>query len=105
MFIVIDGRLSLSRGGGASIELGPGDHAGEAILLHPRPARATLRAVEPSQLLVIERDALWEMIRARPYLGIELLERLGLKLGRHLDRAVLELHEGKMEGDSGYVAL
>lgn len=87
MYVVIDGRLELSRAGSVVGQLQAGDLVGETTLLHERPARSTLRATEPTRLLSIDGQAIKSLVQRRPYLGILLLEKLGKRLGRTLDRA------------------
>ena len=57
--------------------LSPGDHIGASTLLLPRPARATVRASEPSRTLSLAYERFHTLTRARPWLGVDLLARLG----------------------------
>jgi CRP-like cAMP-binding protein len=47
-----------------------------------------LRARQPSKVLVLEQEAFRSLVRARPWLGIGLFERLGRKLSQSLDQAI-----------------
>ncbi len=91
LMMVVDGRFEVSRDGVAEGILGPGEHAGATTLLGPRSARARLRALEPGRVLVMQRDPFWKLIRTRPWLGVGLLERLGRRLSRDLDRTIEQL--------------
>lgn len=90
LVILVHGRLALSRAGGDVGELSPGDYAGLTALFMPRPARATLRALEPSQVLGLEPQPFRVLLEARPWLGVSLLERLGRRLSRDLERNLSE---------------
>jgi serine/threonine protein phosphatase PrpC len=94
--VVLEGQLTLMRGQHTLLTLGAGESVGHACLVAPRKARATLRAGEgaPTQLLELPRDHFDRLLRARPWLGLELLERLGRWLSNQLDDALerAELH-------------
>jgi len=97
--VVMSGRFTLERGESVVGELEPGDHVGADTLLHPRPARAGLRAAAPSRLLTLDADGFRTLIRRRPYLGVALLERLALRLSRDLERSG-EVMTGSLADDS-----
>lgn len=86
MVVVLEGSLKVSRGDDAAAELQPGDALGEATLLHPRRVRATVRAAEPCRALLLERRAFMDLARERPWLGVDLLQRLGQRVARDLFR-------------------
>ena len=67
--------------------LRPGDVVGQTTLLSPRPSRAALRSSGNCRLLRIERDAFLALAQRRPWLGVQLLEKLGGKLSRDLNHA------------------
>lgn len=85
MLVVAEGLVEVTRDGKVIAELGPGDHVGASTLLVSRPAGGTLRTVEPSRLLSLESTSFQELVRRRPWLGVELLERLGRELARELN--------------------
>ncbi len=88
LMVVVDGRFEVSRDGDADGILSAGEHAGATTLLAPRAARASLTALERARLLIMRRRPFWALIRARPWLGVGLLERLGRRLSRDLDRSI-----------------
>jgi serine/threonine protein phosphatase PrpC len=88
LFVVTEGQFALIRGGQQLSVLGPGEFAGLTTLLQPRPARASLQAVQAGKLLYLERDAFWRLVRSRPWLGVALLERLGRRLSGLLDGVI-----------------
>ena len=61
-YIVIEGRLRVSKHGTLVRELGPGDFLGEISLVDGRPRTATVTAVGPVQALVIRRADFLEMV-------------------------------------------
>jgi CRP-like cAMP-binding protein len=54
-FLLLDGRVSVSRGGAPISELAAGDFIGEIALIDGRPRTATAVAVGPVQALVVQR--------------------------------------------------
>jgi serine/threonine protein phosphatase PrpC len=93
LMVVVDGRFDVSHEGRDDGELKTGDHAGATTLLSPRKARATVTAAERSKLLMLERRPFWKLIRARPWLGVGLLERLGRRLSTDLDRSLEQIEQ------------
>jgi CRP-like cAMP-binding protein len=61
-YVIVAGRLSVSRYGSAVRELGPGDFLGEISLVDGRPRTATTTAVGPVEALVIRRPAFLELM-------------------------------------------
>jgi CRP/FNR family cyclic AMP-dependent transcriptional regulator len=61
-YVIVDGRLSVSRNGSAVRELGPGDFLGEISLVDGRPRTATTTALGPVDALVIRRPAFLELM-------------------------------------------
>ena len=55
-YVVASGRLEALAEGRTAGELKPGDSFGEIALVRDTPRTATVRAVEPSDLVVIDRD-------------------------------------------------
>jgi signal transduction histidine kinase len=77
LFVVADGELQVfKRSGQADVPiatLGPGEIVGEMAVLEDRPRIASVRAVTPSQVLRIDRDAILEMVRTRPTATLSIL--------------------------------
>lgn len=95
--VVVEGHFDVSSDNTVHGKLGPGDHVGATTLLSPRRARASLRARGEGRLLILQRDPFWQIIRQRPWLGVDLLERLGRQLSQDLDRS-LEERDGDGSG-------
>ena len=61
-YVVVDGRLVVSRNGMTLRELGPGDFLGEISLVDGRPRTATVTASGPVKALVIRRPEFLELM-------------------------------------------
>jgi serine/threonine protein phosphatase PrpC len=94
LIVVAQGSFELSRGGAAVGNLQPGDHTAATTLLEPRPTRATLRTTQEGVLLSLDRDAFWRLVKQRPWLGINMLERLVRKLSHELDSSIDRRDDG-----------
>jgi CRP-like cAMP-binding protein len=81
-YIVISGRLRFTLGGDGRPEasgsiIPPGDILGWAALLVDQPRRiATVMALEPCRLLVIEGKALLQILEEEPRAGFLVMQRL-----------------------------
>ena len=88
LFVVVKGSYELVVDDEVTGRFAAGSYTGVHFLLDPRPARATLRAAEPSRLLRLTSARFSQAIRERPWFGIALLEQLGRRLSRDLDSAI-----------------
>jgi len=61
-YVIVDGRLRISRHGETIRDLGPGEFLGEISLVDGRPRTATAVAVGPVNAIVIERPAFLELM-------------------------------------------
>lgn len=73
MYVVLSGRVAVRKGGERVTTLGPGAHVGELALIDRAPRSATVRALEPSRVLVLERVQLYELVKHEPELSVRLL--------------------------------
>lgn len=84
-YLVRTGRVAVActeqAGGGERrvASLGPGALFGEGALLTDAPRNATVRAVEPTELLVLPREALHEVMGANRNLGIQMVQLVHLR--------------------------
>lgn len=85
LFITIEGELVVTKSGNEVAVLVSGSHVGEMALLSQRPRSATVRAVEPSRVLVIERSRFYQLIREEPDIGVKLMWSLAQALSLRLD--------------------
>jgi uncharacterized protein YhbP (UPF0306 family) len=69
-FIVVDGAVEVDRegvggegvGGDTPVSLGPGQFFGELAILRDRPRTATLKALEPTRVLALDRDTFRDIV-------------------------------------------
>lgn len=73
LYIILAGRVMVSKGGQDIVELHPGVHFGEMALIDQSPRSATVTAQETSRLMVIGRKPFYELIRREPVLAVKLL--------------------------------
>ncbi len=94
MFIVTAGRveLYLKNVAGEHVPLGfvePGELFGELSLLDNQPRSASARAVDNTELIVIDRGDLQQLITAHPAAALDMMAILG----KRMREANLQLHE------------
>src|SRR5690606_19204112 len=86
VFVVTRGRLEVLRrgdqGGVVVGHLGEGEFFGEASLLTGSPRSATVRAVEPTEVLMLSREALAPLLEADPGLAAVLSTALAERRAR-----------------------
>lgn len=96
LYLVLEGEVSISRRGVHLIDLGPSDHFGEIALAGETNRTASVHAVGPTRLLVLDREQILELVERRPDLGA----RLALKLMENLARRVADLTERLVEQEA-----
>lgn len=84
LYIVLAGKVSVSRGGTEIVDLHPGVHFGEMALVDQSPRSATITAKEPTRLLVVQRRSFYTLIRKEPVLAVKLLWSFVQVLSRRL---------------------
>lgn len=82
MWVVVEGRVAVTREGRRLNELGPGSHIGEIALLSSEGTTrsATITALEPTTVLQITRWDLVPMIKANPEIAQAFIEELARRL-------------------------
>ena len=80
LFVVVDGRVRVHRGGTTLVELGPGAIVGELAVLVPEPRSATVTALEPTHLLTVRKPVLDELLLDWPELANGVIASLVAKL-------------------------
>ena len=65
-YVIASGRVRVTTNDRDVGELGPGDSFGEIALLRDVPRTATVQAVEPTELLAIEREPFLEALTGQP---------------------------------------
>ena len=73
LFVVVRGRVAVEKSGVEIGELKSGGHFGEMGLIDNAPRSATVRATEPTRVMVITRGELMQLMRKEPVLAVKLL--------------------------------
>lgn len=79
-WMVLEGKLSVHRGGQEVAELGPGDFFGELAVLDPAPRDADIVSTTPVELLVIGRRRFWTLMEGSPTIQRKVLVGLARRL-------------------------
>lgn len=72
-YVVVDGRVRITRGGTPLTEVGPGGSFGELCLARPVPRSGTVVALEDTLVLGLTRERFHEVVGRKPALGGKLL--------------------------------
>lgn len=81
-YVVVEGRLRVSRGGTSLTEQGRGDFLGEISLIDGRPRTATAIALSPVKTLAIKRPAFAALIDGYPAVRHSILMALTDRIRR-----------------------
>ena len=84
LYIVLAGKVVVSRGTQEIVELHPGVHFGEMALVDQSPRSATVTARDATRLLVVQRRSFYTLIRKEPVLAVKLLWSFVQVLSRRL---------------------
>jgi CRP-like cAMP-binding protein len=88
MFVIASGRFEVERDGRVINTLGPGSAIGELSMIAEGPRTATVRALEPSKLLVAGHREFHSLMDGHPAIRMRILEGLARKI-RALDESRL----------------
>jgi sulfur transfer complex TusBCD TusB component (DsrH family) len=97
LFIVLDGKVLVSRGEQALTQLGPGEFVGEMALIRSVPRSATVTAVGGAELIAIRRGDFFEILRKEHEVAVKMLWQFLGVLADRLDQTSSELHDAKRE--------
>jgi PPM family protein phosphatase len=97
LFIVLEGKVLVSRGGQALTQLGPGEFVGEMALIRSVPRSATVTAVGEAELIAIRRGDFFEILRKEHEVAVKMLWQFLGVLADRLDQTSSELHDAKRE--------
>ena len=81
-FVLIDGTVVVRRHGRKPANLGPGDWFGEIALLTFKPRSATVTAISPCRLLVIQDRSFRQVVEATPRIALRVLGSVSQRLER-----------------------
>ena len=73
LYMVLSGRVRVSRGGAEVAVLEAGEHFGEMALIRNQPRSATVSSDGPSELMVLSRTEFFEILRKEHQLAVKLL--------------------------------
>jgi serine/threonine protein phosphatase PrpC len=97
LFIVLEGKVRVSRGEQMLTQLGQGEHVGEMALIRSVPRSASVTAIGPAELIAIRRADFFEILRKEHEVAVKMLWQFLGVLADRLDRTSSELHEMKRE--------
>lgn len=97
LFVVIRGRVAIEKGGVEIAELRAGGHFGEMGLIDNAPRSATVRAIEPTRVMVIARPDLMHLMKKESILAVKLLWSFVQVLSDRLRETNSELSEARQE--------
>jgi PPM family protein phosphatase len=100
LYIVLAGKVSVSRAGQEFVDLHPGVHFGEMALVDQSPRSATITAKEATRLLVVQRRSFYTLIRKEPVLAVKLLWSFVQVLSRRLRETNEQLSGARSALDS-----
>jgi CRP-like cAMP-binding protein len=79
-FVVLDGRVKVTRNGRKVAELGPGKGFGELALLLNAPRSATVTAVEETELVAFDRKNFGKLVDDSPAFARRLMGAMAARL-------------------------
>jgi CRP-like cAMP-binding protein len=91
IYVILSGRLKAITAGGEGKQaalsiMGPGEVFGEVAVLDGEPRSATITALEPCELLLLQRNDFFHFLERNPSAAIELLKVLARRLRRLSER-------------------
>jgi serine/threonine protein phosphatase PrpC/CRP-like cAMP-binding protein len=97
LFIVLSGKVSVSRGGETLTRFGAGEHFGEMALIRAVPRSATVTSDGGAELIVIRRPDFFELLRSEHEIAVKMLWQFLGVLADRLDQTSSELRHAKQE--------
>jgi serine/threonine protein phosphatase PrpC len=97
LFIVVSGRVAIEKNGVEIAELRAGGHFGEMGLIDNEPRSATVRASEPTRVMVVSRNDLMTLMKKEPVLAVKLLWSFVQVISDRLRAANANLSEARQE--------
>ena len=97
LFIVLRGKVDVSRGGNTLTRLGAGEHFGEMALIRAVPRSATVTADGKAELICIRRTDFFEILRSEHEIAVKMLWQFLGVLADRLDKTSSELRNAKEE--------
>jgi serine/threonine protein phosphatase PrpC len=97
LFIMLAGKVRVSRGEAVLTEFGQGEHFGEMALLRSMPRSATVTAVEDSELISVRRADFFAILRKEHELAVKLLWQFLGVLADRLEKTSRDLSTAREE--------
>jgi serine/threonine protein phosphatase PrpC/CRP-like cAMP-binding protein len=97
LFIVLEGKVRVSRGEQVLAHLGQGEHVGEMALIRSVPRSATVTAVGDAEVIAIRRADFFEILRKEHEVAVKMLWQFLGVLADRLDQTNSQLHNAKRE--------
>ncbi len=97
LFIVLQGKVRVVRGGETLTRLGVGEHVGEMSLIRSVPRSATVTSDGKSELIAIRRTEFFEILRKEHEIAVKMLWQFLGVLADRLDQTSSELRNAKQE--------
>jgi serine/threonine protein phosphatase PrpC/CRP-like cAMP-binding protein len=97
LFIVLEGKVRVSRGDQVLTHLGQGEHVGEMALIRSVPRSATVTAFGAAELIAIRRTDFFEILRKEHEVAVKMLWQFLGVLADRLDQTNSQLHNAKRE--------
>ncbi|MGM0788285.1 MAG: cyclic nucleotide-binding domain-containing protein, partial [Thermodesulfobacteriota bacterium] len=103
VYLIIEGRVAVCKGKDPGSEfrldtMGAGDYFGEMALFEEAERSATIRTLEPSRFLVLDKQEFYELVREYPGIALQICTVLSHRL-RHLHARLAEA--GGISGPPG----
>ncbi|HEX4447725.1 MAG TPA: cyclic nucleotide-binding domain-containing protein, partial [Polyangiaceae bacterium] len=97
LFIVLEGKVRVSRGEQTLLDLGPGEHVGEMALIRSVPRSASVHALGQAELIALRRQDFFEILRKEHEVAVKMLWQFLGVLADRLDQTSSELRNAKRE--------
>jgi serine/threonine protein phosphatase PrpC len=97
LFIVLSGKVRVSRGEQTLLDLGPGEHVGEMALIRSVPRSASVHALGDAELIAIRRADFFEILRKEHEVAVKMLWQFLGVLADRLDQTSSELRNARRE--------
>ena len=103
-FVIIKGKVEVSSGGSVIAVLDEGEFFGEMALLEDMKRSATVKAIEDTELFVLNRSGFEELLKANPKAGLKILKTLSNRLRKSNERVIEDVRRETRLGILGKVA-
>jgi len=98
MYVVLSGKVRLTKGDTVVAELGRGHHFGEMSLVDRSVRSLTATAIEPTRLVMITRKEFYDIIKREPATAVKMLWSFVQVLGQRLRKTTSDLSDA-LHGD------